>query len=129
MKKCKLLKTSSHVDLDYYGYDATRIIIDGMSDWEELSDEQYKILLAWVSEHSSTHILVEPVDGYIVRTAIEEQMRLEDERVREHKKKLQLEKDKQEQRDQELKLEKERRKVERDRKKFEELQKKFAQEK
>lgn len=120
MIKCKLIKTSRYVGTDYDDFD--RIMAESISDWEELTDDEYSAIFRWVKEHPH-YMLVEPVSNDILRMSIKEQIQLENDRELEKKNKELARK----QAENDRKKKQEKIKLERERKKFEELQKKFGE--
>jgi len=114
--KCKLLKASS---MRRYSYDDEQTIIEDVSEFEELSRDDYETLKRWVAERKENYVLIEPASQHRVRTAIKEQIAAEEKRAQLLEVKR-LEREKAEKEKIRLREEK---KIERAKKKLEELNK------
>lgn len=77
--KCKLLKVSSKWG---YGYDDEQCIIEDISEFEELSRDDYETLKRWVAERKNNYVLIEPANQHRIRTAIKDQIAAEEELTR-----------------------------------------------
>ena len=94
--KVKLLKVdaaTAHPDYSkevgcrfYFGGDDQRNIIEGISDWEEITYEEYYTLQKWVTENAGFLLLSFTKEG-MVKRSIEEMVKIQDERFKEVKKK------------------------------------------